>query len=132
MKRYKGLTKKNINMVHNHKEYMREYNKRKREEYKVYWQTPKGKRTKRISEWKRSYKLKGDLGMIYDKFINTEKCEICDRILTDDKRATSTRKSMDHNHTTGYFRWICCHRCNTQMGHSERRFMKVIHQIKDS
>ena len=116
-------------MVYNHKEYMREYNKRRKEELKQYWQTPQGKRSKRICEWKRQYKLKGDLDKVYDIFINTENCEICKRKLTDDKFATSTRRTLDHCHKSGYMRFICCHACNTKMAHAERKYEKCINLL---
>ena len=119
-------------MVYNHKEYMREYNKRKKAELAAYWKTPQGKKSKKISEWKKSYKLKGNLEEIYEKYLTTEKCEICDVKLTEDKTMTSTRKCLDHCHKTSYYRWICCHSCNTRMGHVERKYDKVIQLIKHS
>ena len=116
-------------MTYNHKEYMKQYNQRKKKELQEYWKTPKGRKTKRISEWKRSYKLKGNLDKIYDIFINTKNCDICKRELTDDKYATSTRRSLDHSHITGYYRFICCHSCNTKIRFQETRFKKVIQEI---
>tara|TARA_R110002050_G_scaffold67991_2_gene147438 strand:+ start:1827 stop:2195 length:369 start_codon:yes stop_codon:yes gene_type:complete len=115
-------------MSYNHKEYMKEYNQRKKKELQEYWKTPKGKKTKRISEWRR-WGIKGDLDEIYDIFINTQNCDICKRELTTDKYATSTRRSLDHSHITLYYRFVCCHSCNTKIGFQERRFKKVNEQM---
>jgi hypothetical protein len=77
-------------MTYNHKEYMKQYNQRKKKELQEYWKTPKGRKTKRI---------------------------------------TSTRRTLDHSHITGYYRFICCHSCNTKIRFQETRFKKVIQEI---
>ena len=56
--------------------------------------------------------LLDDYDMVWDRYCNTEFCELCQVRLTEDKYCTSTRKSMDHCHETGKFRNIVCHRCN--------------------
>ena len=56
--------------------------------------------------------VKGDLYQLYDIFINTTHCQLCDVELTTG-RFGGSRKCLDHCHTTGEFRNIICHICNT-------------------
>ena len=56
--------------------------------------------------------LLDDYDMVWDRYSNTEFCELCQVRLTEDQYCTSTRKSMDHCHETGKFRNVVCHRCN--------------------
>ena len=73
-----------------------------------YRATPKGKKQDRISQWK-FQGLIGDYDKIYDKYLNTDKCEKCDITL---EGRGNNKKCMDHNHITGEFRFILCSRCN--------------------
>ena len=45
--------------------------------------------------------------IIYNKYINAEFCELCNK-----EFLTTKDRMMDHNHETGYFRNICCRSCN--------------------
>jgi hypothetical protein len=53
-----------------------------------------------------------DWESIYLYYITCENCEVCDRKLTDDKIITSTRRCLDHDHSTGFIRNVLCHSCN--------------------
>ena len=66
-----------------------------------------------INNWKTQGLKTNDIELIYDKFINTTHCELCNIELTRDKKTTNTTKCMDHNHQTGVFRHILCHKCNS-------------------
>ena len=66
-----------------------------------------------LYNWKKR-SLLGDYDKIYDKYISTTNCELCNVILTDGKTISSTTREMNHNHLTGYFINIICHRCNSQ------------------
>jgi len=73
--------------------------------------TYNGKRITTISNWK-TKKVKGDLYEIYETWLNTSHCEVCNVELIQDNKS-SNRKIMDHDHLSGYFRNIICNRCNS-------------------
>jgi len=45
---------------------------------------------------------------VYDLYINTHKCDLCDKIFEN-----SFERVLEHNHTTGEIRNIVCRKCNT-------------------
>jgi hypothetical protein len=73
------------------------------------------KKSKRISKWKRRGVIHHDFDELYEKYINTEYCELCSVKLTEGKRSTHTTRCLDHNHETGEFRNIICHYCNIRL-----------------
>jgi len=91
-------------MVFDKKQYNKEYPK-----------TPKGKMSRKISEWKRKpkngYELicenRDDYELIYFTWLNSERCEECNI-----KYIGTNDKCMDHCHDTGLFRNILCRSCN--------------------
>lgn len=68
----------------------------------------KQKEVCRIAYWKRCG-LIGDYKEIHKRYINTTHCDLCNVFLVG---KGINRKCMDHNHTTGEFRNIVCHKCN--------------------
>jgi hypothetical protein len=79
-------------------EYMREYRK-----------TPNGYKNCTIVNWKRQG-LVGDYNSIFERYINTEYCDLCKVLL---EGRGGNKKCMEHDHSTGEFRNIVCSRCNT-------------------
>lgn len=71
-------------------------------------------KSKTISRWNTVYGLilrpNETYDEIYDKVMNATNCEICQVNLIDGKKSNS--RCMDHDHTTGYFRMVLCHKCN--------------------
>ena len=98
------------------KQQVKEYDKKNKEKLKEYRQTGKGKKLKRISQWRRSGVIHRDFDELYEKFINTELCELCSVKLTEDKTTTLTTRCLDHDHESGEFRNILCHSCNIRRG----------------
>jgi hypothetical protein len=95
----------------------RENNKEQKKEYfKQYRQTEKGKKSNRIGNWKTYGVVHPDFDELYEKYINTEHCELCSVKLTEDKRTTHTTRCLDHCHETGEFRNVVCHSCNVKRG----------------
>ena len=84
--------------------------KAKREYMRKYRNTPEGYKRSQIANWKHQG-LKGDYDFIFQKYMNTSHCEKCDVLLG---KKGATRKCMDHDHSTGQFRMICCQICNTK------------------
>lgn len=66
-----------------------------------------------IWRWK-SKGLIGDYDNIYDLWKNAKNCDYCNIELINGQKGLN-RKCMEHNHTTGEFRGICCHKCNMNM-----------------
>ena len=102
------------------KEYMQQYNEKKKLErkefYKIHNQKPEVKKARKINEWKRRGLITENYDLIYDKWLNTTNCESCGCDLQYGVFGgnQSNTKCMDHCHTTGEFRHIICHRCNSQ------------------
>jgi len=88
-----------------------EYSKNNKEKIYEYKQSESGIKHRLIRNWK-LHNLIGDYEKIYERYKNTTHCDLCKVELTLDKKITSTRKSMEHNHETGEFRNITCHKCN--------------------
>lgn len=102
------------------KEYMKEYrkewyqkNKEKRQKYR---QTEIYKKTNRITKWKSRGVIHQNFDELYEKYINTEYCQLCDVKLTEDKNNTKTTRCLDHCHETGQFRNVLCNACNRKRG----------------
>ena len=64
---------------------------------------------KMIYNWKRSGLIYDNYDELYDVYINTMECEHCKTEFT-----KNNWRCMDHNHETGLFRKIICHRCNVR------------------
>ena len=113
-------------MPFDRKSYMKEYNKqyqkklnteeeskRKSEYHK---QNP---HIKKISEWKaRGMKLKPneDWVSIYLFYLTCDDCEQCGVRLTTEQKNFKTRRTLDHDHDTGFIREVLCHSCNVKRG----------------
>ena len=102
------------------KEYMKKYNEKKKQEkseyYKIHNQKPEVKKARKINEWKRRGLISENYDEIYDKWFNATNCEICNVNFEMSSLTTRKTKCMDHCHTTGQFRNIICHPCNTKRG----------------
>ena len=81
----------------------------KKEWNKNYKKSPEGKKTYTISQWKTRGLIASRefMEQIYEEYLKSEECELCG-----EPYLNGNKKSMDHNHLTGEFRNICCHRCN--------------------
>ena len=79
----------------------------KRQGYtRKYNQSAKGRKSQKINYWRRQG-LIGDYDFIYDKWLNTTHCELCNCDFNTNK------KCMEHCHDTGRFRNIVCASCNS-------------------
>ena len=58
---------------------------------------------------------------IYERYIKSEICEICSKEYT-----KKNPKCMEHNHTTGQCRFICCKDCNNKIYSTDCKFEKVL------
>ena len=95
------------------KEYDKEYREKNRDkrtaQKREYRQTENGKKSYTIINWKKSGLIHEDYDALYEKYINTTCCEVCNKVFE-----SSYYRCMDHDHITGEFRQILCRTCNNQ------------------
>jgi len=61
-----------------------------------------------IYDWKKRGLICDDYNALYETYIKTTECQHCKTEFTE-----KNCRCMDHDHTTGLFRKIVCHRCNS-------------------
>ena len=95
-------------------EYHKKYNETHKEEKKAYMKeynkSSAGKKSHTKRDWKHYGLIDSDndkYEKVYNLYLNTNECDVCKYEF--DK---SNWKCMDHDHSTGKFRQILCHRCN--------------------
>lgn len=88
------------------KEYLREYHINNPLIYKTNKWKEQGIKLRMNEDWE----------SVYLFYITCEECEECNVKLTDEKINTSTRRCLDHDHSTGFIRNILCHSCNVRRG----------------
>ena len=96
----------------------KEWREKNREKLKQYNKTEACKKSKRISTWKRQGIITEDYDALYEKFINTENCELCNVVLTTSRYTTKTTRCMDHDHSItdrDNVRNIICNSCNVKL-----------------
>ena len=60
-----------------------------------------------IWHWKKSGLIYDNYDELYEVYINTMQCEHCQTEFT-----KNNRRCLDHDHESGLFRKIVCHKCN--------------------
>ena len=60
-----------------------------------------------ICNWKRKGLICDDYNALYETYIKTTECQHCKTEFTE-----KNKRCLDHDHATGLFRKIVCHRCN--------------------
>ncbi len=96
-------------------EYDRNYRLRtkdKRKEYDRNYREINYEKLKK-AEWLRRGLKTDNIDEVYKRYEKTTNCDLCCVIL---KGIGSTKKCMDHSHTTGLFRNILCQSCNIKRG----------------
>jgi hypothetical protein len=87
-----------------------------RDAQKRFAATPDGK--KAVRRWEDRSRLKYRYGVSIEDYerrvsLQAGKCAICNRVPTSGR---GKRLQIDHDHTTGRFRGLLCHKCNTALG----------------
>jgi len=99
------------------KQYYENNKESRNKQIKQYQATPEGKKRKTLCDWRRRGLIETNqytYDELYETYLYHTNCEECDVELTTGRFITKTTKSMDHCHTTGIFRNILCHSCNTK------------------
>jgi len=68
-------------------------------------------KSNRVKKWKSRGVICEDWNVLYDKYINTTNCEMCDVELIEGNFGAN-KKCLDHDHKTGEFRNVLCNTCN--------------------
>ncbi len=97
---------------------------KKKEHFRKYQQTQKYK----IYDWKRKGIKFYDETLVYNRYMNATKCELCNKILTTGNKAKD-RKCLDHDHLSGYVRWVCCNNCNNFLEKIDNNKLKLLLEI---
>jgi len=82
---------------------------------KEWRKTERGNFIRNKNHWIASKMREPDEGwesFYFDTFLKTTKCQLCDIKFDPDKDYNSQR-CLDHDHHSGYKRFICCRKCNT-------------------
>lgn len=91
------------------KEYSKKWYNENKEKQQQYYKEGDGKKSNTISNWKLRGVVSEDYDKLYEKYVNTDKCEICEKVFTD-----TFDRCLDHDHQSGLFRQVLCRNCNTQ------------------
>ena len=106
-----------------YKEYMKEWrenNKDKTKEHqKKYLKDPINIKTQRILNWKGRGLICDDIDKLYDHYIKSTNCELCNVDFINDKGLK--QRCMDHDHETGLFRNVVCKLCNITLPKQKRK-----------
>tara|TARA_R110000824_G_scaffold93846_1_gene226897 strand:+ start:29 stop:451 length:423 start_codon:yes stop_codon:yes gene_type:complete len=108
----KEYNKNNLEKI---KEYKKEYYETNKEKIKEYIKTEQGRKTSRISDWKRKGVINNDFNSLYNYYINCKNCENCSIELIEGMYG-SNKRCLDHDHKTGLFRNVLCNSCNIKRG----------------
>jgi len=111
LKQYKKYyNEKNKDKIKKQRQNYYDLNKEEQKKYRQgYINTYSGRKSSRISNWKRMGVISDDYNKLYEYYLSIKECENCGIKLEEDY---STRKCLDHNHDTGEFRQVLCHNCN--------------------
>ena len=64
-----------------------------------------------------------DFDRTWSQYVSVENCQLCNISLK------KVKKNMDHDHRSGYFRFVACHRCNTFLRYRDKYFDNVLNEI---
>ena len=89
------------------------------EKKKAYHKSPAGRKSHRLDTWRSRGVVSDDWDALYEKYLTTTHCELCQVELTTGKRC-KTMKFLDHCHASGAFRNVACMSCNSSLPQQPR------------
>ena len=84
-----------------------------------YAKTDNGKKLISINRWKQYGVKHNNFDDLYKIWKEATNCADCDVVFVEGNKGNN-RKCLDHDHTTGLFRDIICHKCNIHRGVIDR------------
>ena len=105
--------------------YYQENKEKEKERYRNYNKTPAGIKSQRKAKWKKRGVIWNDFDELYKRYINATHCEMCNKEFTIMKDGWLDR-CLEHNHTTGQVRSICCKACNSKMRDIDAKYEKLL------
>ena len=129
-KQYYQEKRKNEDWIEEQKIKCNEYkknNKKTLAEYtREYRKSYNGCRAHKFGDWKKNnLKMTDDeYSKIFDRWYSSVKCELCN-----EEYNKKNQKCMDHHHSSGSFRNICCNKCNIKLANVDRQKDKVLLEL---
>jgi len=130
-KYYKQKRIDNPDWVEEQKILNREYKAKNKEtlaeKARIYKTTFNGKRSFKVSEWRTKHNLKETperTYLIFARWYYSKKCELCLKPYKNDRE-----RCMEHHHSSGHFRHVCCSSCNNKLGKVDRRKDRVLLEL---
>ena len=96
------------------KDYYKNNREAKKEYQNNYYKLPDKHKSRIIYGWQKKGIISDNYEELYDKYINTNECELCNTSITNGKGIIG-RRHLDHDHKTGQFRNILCGKCNIHL-----------------
>ena len=105
------------------KEHVKEYDKLYRKNNpggssaraKKYRENPKHRITIQIGRWRSlGMRIGGDWSLFELNYRNTNNCELCN-LQFGSQKIKKEMKCCDHDHHSGYIRFVCCQKCNNHL-----------------
>ena len=132
-KKYREKNKEEIkeyreNNKDKNKEYQKEYRENNKEKFKNYDKTPKRVKSQKITSWRKQGIKSINFDLVYERYINTNYCEVCNILLTNGG-VDGDNKSLDHQHASGEIRNILCRRCNSMRAKIDLKHMYVLQEL---
>ena len=109
------------------KQKTKEYYLKNREKI-LEWNKTDGKKSIKISSWKKRGVISDNYSSLYDYYLNCNNCELCNVELIEGNYGNN-KKTLDHDHETGLFRYVLCNTCNSHRT-ANRHTPRTKEQIK--
>jgi len=106
------------------REKRRKYREENKEKMRAYRKSPAGIKTKRKGIWKGRGVVWTDFDKLYERYINATHCEMCNEEFTIKINGVLNR-CLEHSHTTGEVRSICCVTCNMKMRLIDAKYKNI-------
>ena len=120
-KKYREANREKIRQTS--REWAERNREKERERQREISKTDKEKKRQMIKSWKHYGIISEDFDILYEKYLQCEKCEWCKTIF-------NKKRYIEHNHYSGEIRGIVCQSCNLKQYHrKDKIFIKVLEEL---